>query len=65
MRRASMLKACYSPRYYAKTHTNSMEKLSAVAEVLHQQQMVEFVDPGIIDVEILKSYTTLSLLTAL
>ncbi|NAR49224.1 histone deacetylase [Acinetobacter haemolyticus] len=49
-----MLKACYSPRYYAQTHTNSMEKLTAVAEVLQQQQWVELIDPGLIEIEILK-----------
>ncbi|MCH7308605.1 histone deacetylase [Acinetobacter sp. NIPH 1852] len=49
-----MLKACYSPRYYAQTHTNSMEKLTAVADVLRTNQMVELIDPGLIDVEILK-----------
>ncbi|NAR60716.1 histone deacetylase [Acinetobacter haemolyticus] len=49
-----MLKACYSPRYYAQTHTNSMEKLTAVADVLQQQQLVELIDPGLIDIEILK-----------
>ena len=38
-----MLKACYSPRYYAQTHTNSMEKLTAVADVLRAQQMVELI----------------------
>ncbi len=49
-----MLKACYSPRYYAQTHTNSMEKLTAVADVLYENKMVELIDPGLIDVEILK-----------
>lgn len=49
-----MLKACYSPRYYAQTHTNSMEKLTAVAEVLRARNMVELVDPGLIDVEVLR-----------
>ena len=49
-----MLKACYSPRYYAQTHTKSMEKLTAVADVLRAQQMVELIDPGLIDIEILK-----------
>jgi len=49
-----MLKACYSPRYYAQTHTNSMEKLTAVADVLQQQQLVELIDPGLIDIKILK-----------
>lgn len=49
-----MLKTCYSPRYYAQTHTNSMEKLAAVAEVLQSQNIAELIDPGIIDVNILK-----------
>lgn len=49
-----MLKACYSPRYFARTHTNSMEKLTAVADVLRAQQMVELIDPGSIEVELLK-----------
>jgi len=49
-----MLKACYSPRYFAQTHTNSMEKLTAVADVLRMHQMAELVDPGLIDVEILR-----------
>ncbi len=34
-----MLKACYSPRYFAQTHTNSMEKLTAVADVLAAQHI--------------------------
>ena len=49
---ASMLKACYSPRYFARTHTNSMEKLTAVADVLRTHQMVDLIDPGLIDTEI-------------
>ncbi|AVZ86031.1 histone deacetylase [Acinetobacter sp. WCHA45] len=49
-----MLKACYSPRYFARTHTNSMEKLTAVADVLRTHQMVDLIDPGLIDTEILK-----------
>lgn len=49
-----MLKACYSPRYFAQTHTNSMEKLTAVADVLRTHHMAELVDPGLIDVEILR-----------
>jgi len=47
-----MLKACYAPRYSARTHTNSMEKLTAVADVLRTNQMVEFMDPGLIEIEI-------------
>lgn len=31
-----MLNVCFSPRYFAQTHTNSMEKLVAVAEQLQQ-----------------------------
>jgi acetoin utilization deacetylase AcuC-like enzyme len=49
-----MLKACYAPRYFARTHTNSMEKLTAVADVLRTHQMVDLIDPGLIDTEILK-----------
>ena len=49
-----MLKACYSPRYFAQTHTNSMEKLTAVADVLRTHQMAELVDPGLIDIELLR-----------
>lgn len=49
-----MLKACYSPRYFAQTHTNSMEKLTAVADMLRTHQMAELVDPGMIDIEILR-----------
>lgn len=49
-----MLKACYSPRYYASTHTNSMEKLTAVADALAEANIAELVDPGIIDPDILK-----------
>ena len=49
-----MLKACYASRYFARTHTNSMEKLTAVADVLRTYQMVDLIDPGLIDTEILK-----------
>lgn len=50
-----MLKACYSNRYYAQTHTNSMEKLTAVAEVLEQNELADLVDPESIDPRILYS----------
>ncbi len=50
-----MLQACYSPRYFATTHTNSMEKLTAVAEVLEQDQIADLVDPESIDPKILYS----------
>ncbi|MFB2538579.1 MULTISPECIES: histone deacetylase [unclassified Acinetobacter] len=49
-----MLKTCYSSRYYAITHTRSMEKLTAVAEVLAAEHIAELVDPGLIDINILK-----------
>ncbi len=49
-----MLKACYSPRYYANTHTNSMEKLTAIAKVVEQKQLAQCIDPGLIEVELLK-----------
>ena len=55
-----MLNVCFSPRYFAQTHTNSMEKLLAVAEQLQQfnQNNVknfEFHEPKILDPEILKA----------
>lgn len=50
-----MLKVCYSNRYFANTHTNSMEKLTAVAEVLEQNEMADLVDPESIDPKILYS----------
>lgn len=49
-----MLKTCYSPRYFAHTPTNSMEKLSAVADSLVEQNLVELVEPDLIDINILK-----------
>lgn len=49
-----MLKVCYSPKYYAVTHTNSMEKLSGIAEVLAQSDYAELVDPDLIDPDILR-----------
>ena len=49
-----MLKVCYSPKYYAVTHTNSMEKLSGIAEVLAQSDYAELVDPDLIDPAILR-----------
>lgn len=49
-----MLKTCYSPRYFASTPTNSMEKLSAVAEVLVTENLVEIIEPNLIDIDILR-----------
>ncbi|WP_111893107.1 histone deacetylase [Acinetobacter sp. MB5] len=48
------IRVCYSSRYYAKTHTNSMEKLTAVAEVLHGKSYIELVEPELVDVDLLK-----------
>lgn len=49
-----MLQVCYSPQYYAQTHTNSMEKLQAVAEALKPLKIVQFHAPEPIDLSILK-----------
>lgn len=50
-----MLKACYSPKYYATTHTNSMEKLTAVAHELQIKNIAELIEPKLIDIGILKN----------
>lgn len=44
-----MLHVCYSPLYVAKTHTNSMEKLSAVAEELYKFEYVKLHETKLID----------------
>lgn len=44
-----MLHVCYSPLYVAKTHTNSMEKLSAVAEELSKFEYVKLHETKLID----------------
>lgn len=49
-----MLKTCYSPRYFAHTPTNSMEKLTAIADVLIEHESVEIVEPDLIDTDILR-----------
>lgn len=48
------LKTCYSSSYYAITPTNSMEKLTAIADVLDEEHLVELIDPGLIDTDILR-----------
>jgi len=48
-------KACYSPRYFAVTHTNSMEKLQYVAEAVVEQSLAQLIEPGDIDLEILRT----------
>lgn len=50
-----MLNVCFSPRYFAQTHTNSMEKLVAVAEQLQQVNDYKFHEPELIDSGILKA----------
>lgn len=49
-----MLDVCYSPHYFAHTHTNSMEKLKLVADALHIWGNIQFHEPEILDIEILK-----------
>lgn len=49
-----MLEVCYSPGYFAQTHTNSMEKLSAVADALSTWKNIRFHAPELLDENILK-----------
>ena len=49
-----MLHACYSPRYFAHTHTNSMEKLTHVADMLAARQIAQLVEPEPMDTELLR-----------
>ena len=49
-----MLKACYSPRYYAKTKSNSMEKLTAVAEAVQMRGLAKLIAPAPIDPDLLR-----------
>ena len=49
-----VLNVCYSPKYYADTHTNSMEKLTVVAETLHQCPKVRFHAPAPLDLDLLR-----------
>lgn len=44
-----MLNVCYSPQYFAKTHKNSMEKLSAIADELSKLKYVTFYEPELLD----------------
>jgi len=50
-----MLNVCFSPRYFAQTHTNSMEKLVAVAEQLQQFPYYKLHEPEPIDPDILRN----------
>ncbi|TCB36894.1 histone deacetylase [Acinetobacter sp. ANC 4910] len=49
-----MLQVCYSPQYFAQTHTNSMEKLTAVAEALKPLGITKFHAPDPLAIDILK-----------
>ncbi|RKG34710.1 arginase family protein [Acinetobacter tianfuensis] len=49
-----MLDVCYSPSYFAKTHTNSMEKLKAVADALSELGQIQFHEPEPLNIDILK-----------
>ncbi len=49
-----MLQVCYSPQYFARTHTNSMEKLTAVAEALKPLGITKFHAPDPLSTDILK-----------
>lgn len=48
-----MIQACYAPSYFAHTHTNSMEKLTAVAHELEKQQLAQLIAPPPLDIELL------------
>lgn len=49
-----MLNVCYSAQYFAFTHTNSMEKLTAIADALHEKPYIRFHAPRDLDIELLK-----------
>lgn len=48
-----MLNVCYSPKYFAHTHTNSMEKLTAIAEALKQHSYIQFHEPEDLNCDLL------------
>lgn len=50
-----MFKACYTPRYIAATHTNSMEKLHYVAQAVVEQSLAQLVEPEPVDAETLRN----------
>lgn len=49
-----MLNVCYSAQYFAFTHTNSMEKLTAIADALHEKSYIRFQAPEPLDIDMLK-----------
>jgi acetoin utilization deacetylase AcuC-like enzyme len=49
-----MLNVCYSAQYFAFTHTNSMEKLTAVADALHEKPYIRFQAPEALNIEVLR-----------
>ncbi len=50
-----MLHVCYSPQYFAHTHTNSMEKLTFVAERLQEYDYICLHEPEPLEGDVLKS----------
>ncbi|AXY59709.1 histone deacetylase [Acinetobacter sp. WCHAc010052] len=48
-----MLNVCYSPDYFAQTHTNSMEKLKAVADALKKSSVILWNEPEAVSTELL------------
>ena len=59
-----MLNLCYSPQYFAQTHTNSMEKLSAVANAISELDGIQLHAPSRIDPNILKQLHDLNYVDA-
>jgi len=50
-----VFKACYTPRYIAATHTNSMEKLHYVAQAVVEQSLALLVEPEPVNAETLRN----------
>ena len=48
------IKTCFSPKYYAPTPTASMRKLPLVARQVEKLGYAELVDPGTVDISLLK-----------
>ncbi len=49
-----MLKACYSPQYFAPTTSKSMEKLTAISQQLIELKLVELIAPSPINPQLLR-----------
>lgn len=48
-----MLHVCYSPKYFANTHTNSMEKLTSVANHLQNFDYIQLHEPSELNTQLL------------